>query len=257
MFAAHSRSRVISVVLFLGCAALLVVGVSARKLGSFERPSQVILPRVTNRTSSVQISNVRLLNNGDVEVTLVNQSTKAIYAYTMITSEHPMRKGITAFATSAPVAPGGTKTERISGGNLESGAARNPDGVGEIVFSAVYLEGGIAEGDAGDSEKLKRTMGGMKEQAKLALQILRDASTSREHDATRLLDAVESQVASMPVKDESAPSSRDREFGRASVNDRLLGEIRKLRMRKASPGFDVKSQLLELIPYYERLAEKL
>jgi hypothetical protein len=140
---------------------------------------------------------------------------------------------------------------------LESGAARNPDGVGEIVFSAVYLEGGIAEGDAGDSEKLKRTMGGMKEQAKLALQVLRDASTSREHDATRLLDAVESQAASMPVRDESAPSSHEREFGRASVNDRLLGEIKKLRMRKASPGFDVKGQLLELIPYYERLAEKL
>jgi hypothetical protein len=257
MFAFPSRPRVITAALFFVCAVILVVGGSARKLGLFSRTSQSMLPRVTNKTSSVRISNVRQLNNGDVEVTLLNQSTKAIYAYTMITSEHPTRKGITAFATAAPVAPGETTAERIPGGNLESAAARNPDGVAEIVVSAVYFEGGIAEGDAGDSEKLKRTMGGMKEQSKLALRVLRDARTSPEQDATRLLDAVESQAASMPVKDESAPSSHEREFGRASVNDRLLGEIKKLQKRKASPGFDAKSQLSELISYYERLAEKL
>jgi len=191
-----------------------------------------------------------------VEVTLFNQSTKAIYAYTMVTSQHGIKKGMTTFATAAPVAPGETKAERIPAGNLES-AATNPDGVGEIVFSAVYLEGGIAEGDARESEKLKRTMSGMKEQAKLAVQVLRDASTSREQDSGRLLEAVESQAASMPVKDKSAPSSPEREFGRASVNDRLLREIKKVRMSKASPGFDVKGQLAELISYYERLAEKL
>ena len=100
-------------------------------------------------------------------------------------------------------------------------------------------------------------MGGMKEQAKLALQVLRSAVTSGEQDAGQLLDTVESQVASMPVKDESAPLSHEREFGRATMNDRLLEEIKKVRMRKASPGFDVQGQLLALIPYYERLAEKL
>jgi hypothetical protein len=61
----------------------------------------------------------------------------------------------------------------------------------------------------------------------------------------------------MPVKDESAAPSRERESGRASVNDRLLREIKKLQARKASPGFDAKAQLAELISYYERLAEKL
>jgi hypothetical protein len=256
MFSVSGRSRVIAVALFFACATLLV-GAAAGKLRLFSRSSQAIQPRVTNKTNSIGISSVRQLNNGDIEVTFQNQSTKAIYAYTMITSEHPTRKGITALAIAAPVAPGETKVEKIPGGNLESAAARNPDRVGEIVFSAVYLEGGIAEGDAGDSEKLKRTMGGMKEQAKLALQILRNVSTSREQDLTRLLDAVESQVASMPVKDESASPSHEREFGRASVNDRLLGEIKKLQMRKTSPGFDVKGQLAELISYYERLAEKL
>ena len=257
MFPASRRSKVIAIVLLFGCSALLVIGVSARKLGFFSRSSQAIQPRVINRTSSIRISGVRRLNNGDVEVTLAYQSTKAIYAYTLVTSEHPTRKGITAFATDAPLVPGETKAERIPAGNLESAAEGNTGRLGEIIFSALYLEGGIAEGDAGDSEKLKRTMGGIKEQAKLALQVLRDATTSREQDTGRLLEAVESQAASMPVKDEFAPSFHEREFGRASVNDRLLGEIKKLRTRKPSPGFDVKGQLLELIPYYERLAEKL
>lgn len=257
MFSVPSRSKVIAAVLFFGCSALLVIGASAGKLGLFSRSSQAIQPRVTNKTSSVRISNLRQLNNGDVEVTLLNQSTKAIYAYTMITSELPTRKGVTAFATSDPVEPGKTKAETIPGKNLESAAGRNPDGVGEIVFSAVYLEGGVVEGDARESAKLKGTMGGMKEQARLALEVLRGVSTSREQDAGRLLDAVESQVATISPKGESASSSHERELGRASVNDRLLGEIKKLRTRRASAGFDVKAHLLELTRYYERLAEKL
>jgi len=257
MFGIYNRSRLTVLIVFCGCLAFLVIGASARKLGFFSRPSQTIQPRVKNKTTAVRISNVRQLSNGDVEVTLFNQSTKAIYAYTMVTSQQSIRKGVTTFATTAPVAPGETKAERIPAGNLDSAVAGNPDGVGEIVFSALYLEGGTAEGDARDSEKLKRTMGGIKEQAKLALQVLRDASTSREQDSGRLLEAVESQAASMPVKDESAPSPQEREDGKAMVNDRLLREIKKLRIRKSSPGFDVKGQLAELISYYERLAEKL
>lgn len=257
MFAAPSRSRVIGAVLFFCCAALLVMGASARKLGLFSRSHQAIQPRVTNRTSSVRISNVRRLDNGDVEVTVSNQSNKPIYAYTIVTSQKAIEKGITTFATAAPMAPGENKAERIPAGNLDSAGAGNPDGVGEIVFSAVYLEGGTVEGDARHSEKLKRMMGGVKEQAKLALQILRDARASSEQDSGRLLESVESQAASMPLKDESASSSKEHELGKASVNSRLLNEIKSLRMKKTSPGFDVKGRLAELVSYYERLTEKL
>lgn len=257
MFSVSRRSRVIGAVLFFGCAAFLVVGGSVRKFGSVARSSQAIPPRVTNRTNSVRISNVRRLSNGDVEVSLFNQSTKTIYAYTIVTGNDVMRKGFTTFATAAPVAPGETKAEIISARNLDSSAARNPDGAGEILFSAVYLEGGTAEGDPTDSGNLKRTMGGMKEQAKLAVQVLRDAGSSHQQDSERLLDTVESQIASIPVEGESALSSQERERGKSMVNERLLRAIKKLRTRKASPGFDVKGQLAELISYYERLAEKL
>lgn len=258
MFAAPGRSRVIAVVLFLGCVVLLVVAASARKLALFSSSPQAIQPRVTNKTSSVRISNVRLSNNGLVEVTLSNQSTKAIYAYTMITSQNAIEKGMTTLATDAPMAPGETKVERIPAGNLKSAMAANSDDQGEIALSAVYFEGGTVEGDARHSEKLKALMGGMKEQAKLALQILHGARASREQDLGRLLDATESQAASMPLKDESvAVSSKEREMGKVNVNSRLLKEIKNLKIRKASPNFDVKGQLAELISYYERLAEKL
>src|SRR5947207_1011107 len=117
MFSAPSRSRLI-VVLLLGCSALLVIGVSARKFSLLPQAQQAIQPRVTNRTTSMRVFGIRQLNNGDMEVTFVNQSTKAIYAYMIVTSVYPTRKGITAFATDAPVAPGETKAERIHAGNV-------------------------------------------------------------------------------------------------------------------------------------------
>jgi len=256
MLSTYRRSRVIATGLFIGCSVILVVGVSGAKLGLFSKPIPQIQLHVTNKTSSVLITNSRQLNNGDVEVTLLNQSNKAIYAYTILTTEYPVRNAVTTFAITAPVAPGATASEKIPKGNLET-AAGDAAGTREIVFSALYLEGGTAEGDARESEKLRQTMGGMKEQARVALRVLRDALNSREDDSERLLEAVEARASSLPVKDESAPSSHEFEFGKATVNDRLLREIKKLRQVKASPGFNVKSQLAELLSFYERLAEKL
>lgn len=256
MFVTSNRSRIIAGVLLLSCSAVLVIAASAQKLGLFSRSSQTILPRVTNKTSSVRVSDVRQLPNGGVGVTLTNHSTQAIYAYTIVTSQKSVQKGVTTFATDSPVAPGATKSERLAAGNLDSAVDGNAAD-DEIVLSAVYFEGGTVEGDAHHAERLKETMGGMKEQAKLALQILRDAGASSEQDSARLLDAVESQVASMPMKDESVASSRARDLGKAGVNGRLGGEIRKLRMMKAKSGFDLKARLAELISFYERLSEKL
>lgn len=251
-------SKMSLVAIFLGCIALLVIGASAGRLGLLSRssqPSQPIQPRVTTKTSSVRISSVRQLNDGDIEIAFVNDSSKSIYAYTIITSQHPTRKGVTGFATAEPVTPGASKVERIPRGNLESISATKP--VPEVVFSAVYLEGGITEGELRDSEKLKQTMAGMKEQAKLAMRILRAAIASSERDSERLLEAVESQALAIPLKDQSGPSSHERRFGRKSVSDRLLGEIRKLRKSAGNPSIDIKAQLAELIRYYEQLAEKL
>jgi hypothetical protein len=249
-------SRLIIATALSASFAIIVIGVSAQRFGLFSR-SQAVQPRVTNKTQSVRISNVRRLDNGDVEITWTNQSTNAIYAYTLVTNERPTRKGVTTFLTVLPAEPGESKSERIPEQNLKSGPATTSDGAGEIVFSALYLEGGIAEGDQRESEKLKRTMGGMKEQAKLVLEVLRDAGRSPEQDSGRLLDTIESRVASLSVKDKSAPSSKERDDGKAMANDRLLGAVKRLRVIRANAGVDVKAELAELITYYERLATKL
>lgn len=253
-----SFPKIITTVLFFGCFTLLAVGVSGRRFSLFSTSTQPPQTRAINKTTSVRISNIRQLDNGDVEVTFINQSTKAIYAYTMVTTERPMRKGVTTFATSAPVGPGESRSERIPGNNFRSNSAHtSPDGGREVVFSALYLEGGESEGDERDSGKLIRTMTGMKEQAVLALQVLRAGVACREQDPGRLLEAVASQAVSMPVKGGFGPMSKEREDGKAMVNDRLLKSIQKLRSITTSPGFDAKSTLAELIGYYERLAQKL
>jgi hypothetical protein len=249
--------KTVMAICFLSCAGILVLGVSAGRLRRLSR-SQLIPPRVTNKTTSVGVSNVRLLEDGALEIGLLNQSTKSIYAYMIVTSSRGLKKTFTTFATAIPVAPGETKAERIPAANLDSPSDTNPQTGREVVFSAVYLEGGTVEGDSNDSEMLGQTMRAMKEQAGLAVKILRDAAASRESNAGQLLEKIQSQVASMPVKNESEPLSKERERGKSMINDRLSRAINDLRRTKAAFDFEVlKGQLAALTPYYERLAEKL
>lgn len=256
MFSSVKRSKLIGVVLLFGCVVGLTVGVSARKLGLFSKSSVPPQLKATNRTASVRISEVRQSDDGGVELTFANQAAKPIYAYTIITTEKPARKGVTVIADGAPLEPGQTKSERIPADNLKSGGRSNPAGV-EIVFSALYLEGGLVEGDHRDSEKLERTMAGMKSQATALLEILRTAHDSREQDSGRLLDAIESQVASAPVNETSGAPSKEREDGKRMVNEHLLRAVKKLRTTIVTPGIDVKTQIGEMMPYYKRLAQKL
>ncbi len=258
MFGVPSRSRLLTTVILVVACVLLVAGVSAGRLGLFSAPKsiQTVQPRISNRTRTVRISSVRRDISGDVELTFLNESTKTIYAYTLITNQQGVKKGFTAYATAEPIGPGKSQVERIPASNLESGSGTS-EGTGEIVFSAVYLEGGVTEGDAGETDKLKRTMTGIKEQAKLALKVLRDAYDSPESNSGRLLAQVESQASSISDREQSALSPAEQENVKAMVKDRLLRSIKKLQLKKATPGFDSKTQIAELLTYYQRLAEKL
>lgn len=251
-----SKPKVVVLPFFLVFATLLVAGVSARKLGLFSRTAQTIVPRVTNRTTSVRISTPRRSSNGGIEITLSNQSPNAIYAYTIVTSQRSVEKGMTTFVIDAPLAPGATRVERLAAGNFDSASGGNP-GDDEIVMSAVYFEGGTVEGESRHSDKLRQTMAGMKEQAKLALHILSDAAASSEQDSDRLLERAESQAASMPVSDISDAAGRAREIGKTNINARLTKEVKQLRTAKEKSVTEVKARLTELISHYQLLADKL
>jgi len=197
------------------------------------------------------------LGTGDVEVTLVNQSPKSIYAYILITSDAPVRKAMTVFQTVEPWEPGQTKTERIPANNLKSDSLAKPDSENEIVFSAFCAEGRICEGNEQDSQKLKQTLTGMKEQAARVLGILRDASVSSQKDSARVLESVQAQVASTSTNEESQPQSKEHVKGKAMVNQEVLRMVSKLRTQVGTPGFDLKVQIVAMISYYERLTERL
>jgi len=252
MLYASSHSRIFVLLLSAVCVTIIVIGASKTTL--FSRSNQQVQPHIINRTVSARILGVRQLTNGDVEVTFINQSIKAIYAYTLLTSESPTRQGFTTFATVMPVEAGAIKSERVPLANLH--VSTNSRGPQEIVFSALYLEGGNIEGDDSEARKLKATMSGIKEQAEVALQILRSVEGPREKNTTQLLDGIESAATGMKVRDESGPPSHERESGRAYVRDSFLGEIRKMRTNDDSE-VAVRRKLEAVIRYYQRLTEKL
>jgi hypothetical protein len=251
-----SRSRVTTKILLVACVAALALGVFLQNSGPLAKPSKTVQPQITNRTKSIRISQVRKLDNGDVEVTLFNQSSKYIFAYTVVTGQRGVRKGFTTFADTIPLAPGETKAETIAARNLDSFEADSTVRA-EIVFSAVYLEGGTTEGDSPDAEKLRVTMQGMKDQAKLAVDLLRTAVASRELNPKRLLETLESDAVALSVQDDAAASSRDRSRGKALVHDRLLKAVKRIRGEDANDLVALRGVLADLIPYYQRLAEKL
>jgi hypothetical protein len=143
-----SLSARVAAVLLLFCVALLVSGVFIHTGRRLAASTQAVQPHITNRTNSIHISNVQRLSTGDIEVRLLNRSNKIIYAYTIVTGQRGVRRGFTTFATAELLGPGETKAETIPARNLDSDAAR-PEG--EIIVSAVYLEGGTTEGDPPDS----------------------------------------------------------------------------------------------------------
>ena len=255
MFRNVAKSQIVFAIVLVSCFTVVVIGVSATKVGRFTKPSGNLQPNavhkrnVVNKTQSVQVSNVTELDDGSVEIEIVNQSNKAIYAYTIVTRREPVESSITTIATQVPVDPAQTAKERIS--------ARNLDPSGVIEFSAIYSEGGSLEGDAVESGKLSQTMLAVKDQARVALQILTAAVASPERDPGKLLQSLGSQIATTAASRHQVGAGRDYESGRNFVNGRLAREINKLQMRNAANDAELKSQVRDLIPYYERLIRKL
>src|ERR1041384_8388544 len=241
MLSILSKKPPIVVALLLACTSVVIVVSSPKfRLRSTSHPPT---PRLRNNTKSVQISSLQQLSNGDVEITFVNKSSKTIYGYTILTVANQIQKGLTTFATVEPIDPSGIKVERIPAGNLEF--TSSIDSI-ELIFSAAYFEGGTAEGDARESEKLSRTMRGMKEQAQNALNTLNDAIQSSELDDNRLIEAIEAKSSSIDANQAMTPPSHETHLGREMVTERLNGELLTVRLVKRDPQHTVRDKLRQL-----------
>jgi hypothetical protein len=244
------KKRLLPLITLIGLVSILIVMSSSRA-----RNLQEIEPRITNTTNALRIIDVKKVEDGvssDVEVTLLNQSSKNITAYMFSIGE----LSITTFAS--PFAQGETRIERIPFNNLGDTAARNSARASEIVLSAVYLEGGISEGETQSSNRLRERVLGIKEQVKRALSILQNVSNSLRPDAENVLNALDSQVSSLPVEDGSIKISPQRKGGRSWIKEKLQREIQHLKGKNRSgEGLDVGAALTELIASYTQLLAKL
>src|SRR5918911_2466396 len=159
-----NKSRLIVLTLMLACLIFLATGVwTSIHMQASHAYQQEIMPRVTNKTNALRFISEKKVGEGvrsDVEVTLLNQSSHNITAYMISMGEFSVTTCCNTFA------PGETRIENIPFGNLEAHAAKNPDHAGELVLSAVYLEGGARGGEAKNLNRLKSRISGIKEQVK-------------------------------------------------------------------------------------------
>ncbi|HEY0005031.1 MAG TPA: hypothetical protein VGB17_09495 [Pyrinomonadaceae bacterium] len=251
-----SKSSSIVFILTFTCLVFLGGGVwtSSHRLASHAY-RQEIVPRVINKTNALQVLNVKRVGEGvsaDVDVTLLNQSSKNVTAYMISMGEF----SVTTCCSALP--PGETRIEHIPFGNIEASAAKNPHRAGELVLSAVYLEGGDSEGEDPYLNNLKSRILGIKEQIRLVLPILHNALKSSQSNSENVLRRLESQASLLPTKDDHVALLPQRQGGRAWVKGKLQREIQYLKSRSNTvDGFDLRGQLIELIASYNQLLSRL
>lgn len=216
--------------------------------------TQGIAPYVTNKTNALRVVSVKMVGEGsrtDVEITLLNQSTKNITAYVFSTGSVSVTTQ-TGF-DGEPFAPNRVRVEKISLNNVIGAAKNNPGRAGEIVLSAVFSADGTGEGEPQWVAKIKNRYLGMKDEARLILPLLRSAQTSTETDSERVLLTLEKLAAQLPTEEGNDKLSHDYRSGRSFVKDGLQSNIKQLRDKKnAALISSHREGLNELITHYEQ-----
>jgi len=238
--------------LFL-CLSICGAGVWAAAQKFSSTSSQVIAPTVVNKTKALRVEGVTVVAkepSAHVEIYLVNQSRKHILAYTLSMGHD----AITTF--SIDVSPDQLITERIPISSLGGTGKETATRTREIVLSAVYLEGGAVEGDEVWTKGLQKRMLAIKEQAKLAVAILRSARDSFGSDSEQLIRDVETRITSLPIQ-ASEGESPESEGGRSWVSSKIKSEMKELRKGKTGAGLDARRRIGDLVTSYEQLIAKL
>lgn len=252
---------VIATVCFICLAYLGTVmwGSSARISITTATPVQGITPYITNKTNGLRVVSVKTVGEGsriDIEVTLLNQSSKNIMAYVVSTGSVSMTAQIGI--DREPFAPGQVRVEKIPYNNVVNAAENNPSRAGEIVLAAVYSSDGTGDGEPQWVNRIKNKHLGMKDEVKFVLPLLRSTLDSPESDFERALLALESQVLELPTREENDKLSFDYKDGRSFVKEGLKANIKLLKSKKkASPSLNHRDELNEMITHYERFLAAL
>ena len=248
-----SKIRILSsIVLLVAVAALGSTLVSKSTNVSRQNAlTQDIQPSVINQTIALQITKVGTVNNADnadIELTLLNQSSKTITAYMISIGD----LSITTFP--AMLEPGKTKVERIPAGNLSQTTKTKQS----LVISAIYFAGGESEGNPQHVTYLNNRMAGIREQTERVLSILRDSLRAPRSNLAETLQGMESQATLLPVEETNNVLSPQQRGGRAWIKERFQRDIQRLkRQRETASGPDNHLELAELVAAYEQLLAQL
>lgn len=249
-------SRLTVVTSVLSCLILRWAGVWASthiRASQSEGASDLKL-YATNKTAALKVISVKKVESDlpMVEVTVQNQSPKNITSFMLAIGDLMI---LTDYVPDGTLfGPGEQNVQRISLGNFEAAAAKNPKQAGEVVVTAVYFDDRTGEGDARRVEMIRKRYEGIKEQIKLALPILRNALSSSE-DADNVLLAAESQVKNLPTEANNSRLSPDYRDGRDVMKQSLGESIQKLKKKTAKPNH--KAEIKELMEFYEQLLTKI
>ena len=248
--------RTLRVAIVCACLGVLLgIGIwaSAHKISQISS-IQEFEPTIVNKTKALEIvSTTKILTGQEYvfRVTLKNVSAKNILSITYLAG-HAVNSDGYAFSEKL-LEPGGTAEEYIPFENLQTPASfseREPD----LVFAAVWFEGGTGDGDPKFIAQLRDESEGIKEQAGRILPLLRKALQNPQIQEDQVLTDLESQISHLPTEDGSASQSIDYKLGRSMANRQLAFKVKKLREnRNKSLGINRKTEVTGSLASWERL----
>jgi hypothetical protein len=98
---------------------------------------------------------------------------------------------------------------------------------------------------------------GMKEQAKLAIPILRKALDLSDSDPEVAMRIVESQVSALPTEGDHFERPSEARSGKSSLNENVKSKMKELRRLNAAGGFDPRQAPADILKSYEQLVSEL
>lgn len=160
LFASLRNRRIAIVLACIGIALGIGVWASARVF------VQEFEPTVVNKTKALEIVSLTKVLLGEtyvLKVKLKNVSTKNIMSYTYWAGPAGNTRGY-AFSEKL-FGPGETSEENIPVENLQTSPATSSERGADLIFGAVWFEGGTGDGDPKFIRQLKDESEGIKEQA--------------------------------------------------------------------------------------------
>jgi hypothetical protein len=255
---ASDRTRKIAIAFAcVGIALGIGVWASARILTP-EISTQESEPRIVNRTKALQIVGTTKLLMGQeyvLRVTLKNVSGEKIVSYTYLAG---IAGNTRSYAFSEKLFEAGDVSEEfIPYENLATTAvpsSRGPD----LVFAAVWFEGGAGDGDPGFVRQLSEESEGIREQAGRILPLIRKALKGYERREDQVLTDLESEISLLSTEDETISQSIDYRQGRSMANRQLALKVKELRNNKNNTsGIHRKAEVTGNLTLWERLLTRL